>query len=288
MQPRKLSLKEWAIEKGIHYNTAKIRFDKWLIEWSRRDEFNKMYIYEYKTQEEIDLEIYNEMYADKIRKAALLKKEINDYNNGIIPSSTTIHTEQKSDTTTTKSPKEKKKDREIIPSTLEWEELEKENKARCIELVVDFTRCMRLLAQTYNYSHGNMSRYLDMYEQSKRKLTFTAFINILNAEWDADLAYMQKMWLLKSDDEQTTLQSEPIKKEETIEDKIENLAGKKNLDLDLYRYWFENTECPQLQGNDVLLDFLQQYPKKDFETYASEVVIANRETNEEHPSPRII
>lgn len=39
-----------------------------------------------------------------------------------------------------------------------------------------------MLAQTYNYSHGNMSRYLDMYEQSKQKLTFTAFINILNAE----------------------------------------------------------------------------------------------------------
>lgn len=283
MQPRKLSLKEWAIEKGMHYNTAKIRFDKWLIEWSRRDEFNKMYIYEYKTQEEIDLEIYNEIYADKIRKAALLKKEIDDYNKGIMPNTNVSLVEQKETATTpAKSKKEKKQQREIIPSTLEWEELEKENKARCISFGIDFTRYMKMLAQTYNYSHGNMSRYLDMYEQSKRKLTFTAFINILNAEWDENLAYMQKMWLLKSDDEQVTLRPEPVKKEETIEDKIENLAGKKNLDLDLYRYWFENTECPQLQGNDVLLDFLQQYPKKDFQEYASEVVIANRETNQQN------
>lgn len=268
----------------MHYNTAKIRFDKWLIEWSRRDEFNKIYIYEYKTQEEIDLEIYNEMYAEKIRKAALLKKEIDDYNNGIIPATTLLPVEQKDNTatTTSKPKKEKKPEKEIIPSTLEWDELEKENKTRCIELVVDFTRCMRLLAQTYNYSHSNMSRYLDMYEQSKRKLTFTAFLNILNAESDESLAYMQKMWLLKSDDEQVEPPPEPVEPEETIEDKIENLAWEKNLDLDLYRYWFENTECPQLQGDTVLLDFLQQYPKKDFETYASEVVIANRETNADH------
>lgn len=273
---RKLSLQEYADENKIHINTARIRFNKWLIDWAFRNKLGKVVIFETKTQDDLDLEEYNKIFHDKIKEEARIKKEINDYHNGIVPAVVIPKAPAY-------TPKEKKPEKEIIPSTLEWDELEKENKARCIELIVDFTRCMRLLAQTYNYSHSNMSRYLDMYEQSKRKLTFTAFINILNAEWDENLAYAQKMWLLKSDDEQVERPPEPVEPVETIEDKIENLAWKKNLDLDLYRYWFENTECPQLQGNDVLLDFLQQYPKKDFETYASEVVIANRETNAEDP-----
>lgn len=65
---RKLTLQEWAIEKGIHYKTARIRFDKGLIDRAVKDEFNKIFVFMHDTQEEEDLELYNKMLNDTSNK----------------------------------------------------------------------------------------------------------------------------------------------------------------------------------------------------------------------------
>lgn len=50
-----------------------------------------------------------------------------------------------------------------------------------------------------------------------------------------------------------------------------DLAEKHGMDHDLVRYLFEKTNFPALQGDDVILDFLRQYPAKDQQTYANDI-----------------
>lgn len=276
MQPRKLSLKEWAIEKWMHYNTAKIRFDKWLIEWSRRDEFNKIYIYEYKTQEEIDLEIYNEMYADKIRKAALLKKEIDDYNKGIMPNTNSSPVEQKDNTaTTTKGyiPKEKKKHREIVPSLLEWDALDKENQDRCKELKLTFSEVLYKCRKHDLSFPGDITRYLDAYEfglQWGTKLSVEKYAKRLSDEFDEEERR-------KAAASGTTYVEEvkPEAKGPSILDKCIRLAEKHNLDYDLIKQAFDNSKCPQIHNDEAILEYLEKSPKEDFREYASNITEVN-------------
>lgn len=274
---RKLSLKEWAIEKWMHYNTAKIRFDKWLIEWAHKDEFNKMYIYEYKTQEEIDLEIYNEMYAEKIRKAALLKKEIDDYNNGIMPNTNSSPVEQKAPKAPAYIPKEKKKHREIVPSLLEWDALDKENQDRCKEFKLVFSEVL-YKCRIHSLSFpGDITGYLDAYEfglQWGTKLSVEKYAKRLSDEFDEE----ERRKAAASG----TIYVEEVKQNTngpSILNKCIQLAAKHNLDYDLIKHAFDNTKCPQIHNDEAILEYLEKSPKEDYRDYARNMESINVEKN---------
>lgn len=288
---RKLTLQEWADEKGIHVKTARIRFNKWLIDGAERDEFNKIVVYLYKTQEEIDIERHDEIYMDRIRKAAEIRKEIDALQN--ISQATTPTQPPSPPPPPEKTPEQiekeqmireiqetqmirpdrisKKEPKVIIPSTLEWEALKEENVKRCRELVIPYTKTFTALSRECWWTQESLSQYIDEYERTKGKITVSDFIDILiegNKEFDE---FVEREFCSHPD---TPLEEQPIEVSKLRA--IIDLAEKHHMDHDLVRYFFEKTECPALQGDDIVLDFLRQYPAKDLETYANDI---------QYPSP---
>lgn len=92
------------------------------------------------------------------------------------------------------------------------------------------------------------------------------FIDILNEgnkEWDE---FIDKEFCSNKIQDQEEQPVEQYKLRAIID-----LAESHGMDHDLVRYLFEKTECPALQGDDVILDFLRQYPVKDQQTYINDI-----------------
>lgn len=268
---RKLTLQQWADEKWIHLYTARIRFKKWLIDWAVKNEFGKIFVHEYKTQEELDIIEYNKIFYDRIKEDARIQKEINDYNNWIIPI--------KVEDTVKKQPYLKKEKPAIVPSKLKGTALEKENIERTKLLGLPYWPITKALTQAYYWMPSDMSLYLDEYQRTK--MTVKAYIDILEAESDLQ----QKEVAIARWEKYNVPVTIPelVVKEKSQFDIAFDLAEQKEMDYDYLKYFLEKTECPQLMGDEVIIDFLKQYPKKDLETYASDIVIANRDINNKIP-----
>ena len=127
---------------------------------------------------------------------------------------------------------------------------------------------------------SDMSTYLDEYQRTK--MTVKAYIDILEAESDLQQNEINKARGEKYNIPVTIPEPEPVKEKSKF-DIAFDLADKNEMDYDYLKYFLEKTECPQLMGDEVIIDFLKQYPKKDLETYASDIVIANREINNKIP-----
>lgn len=75
---RKLTLKEWAIENKVHYNTAVNRFKAWKIPAAYKNEYSRIFVFVANTPEEEDMIIYNSIVNERIKK---WKKELERLNN---------------------------------------------------------------------------------------------------------------------------------------------------------------------------------------------------------------
>lgn len=284
---RKLTLQEYADENKIHINTARIRFNKWLIDWAARDKFKKIVIYEYRTQEEIDIAECNRIFYNQMQEDARIQKEIDDLQNTnqtqpIQPLSPLPPTPPE------KTPEQiekermireiqetqmvrpdrisKKEPKVIIPSTLEWEALKDENVRRCRELVIPYTKTFNALSKECWWTQESLSQYIDEFERTKWKITVSDFIDILvegNKEFEE---FVEREFCSHPD---TPPEEQPI--EQSKLRAIIDLAESHHLDHDLVRYFFEKTEFPALQGDDIILAFLRQYPAKDLQTYANDI-----------------
>lgn len=263
---RKLTLTEWAIDNKVHYNTAKNRFKAGKIPGAKKDEYNRIFVYVDKTLEEKDLAIYVSLFwpiqappppppektPEQIEKEQMIRE---------IQETQMIRPDRIS----------KKEPKVIIPSTLEWEALKEENVKRCRELVIPYTKTFTALSRECWWTQESLSQYIDEYERTKGKITVSDFIDILiegNKEFDE---FVEREFCSHPD---TPLEEQPIEVSKLRA--IIDLAEKHHMDHDLVRYFFEKTECPALQGDDIVLDFLRQYPAKDLETYANDI---------QYPSP---
>ena len=65
---RKLTLREWAIENKVHYNTAKNRFHAWKILTAYKDDNNRVFVLVDKTPEEEDQDRYSSFINKKIEE----------------------------------------------------------------------------------------------------------------------------------------------------------------------------------------------------------------------------
>lgn len=270
---RKLTLQEYANENKIHINTARIRFNKWLIDWAFRNKLGKVVIFETKTQDDLDLEEYNKIFHDKIKEEARIKKEITDYNNGIVP----VVAIQKEPKAPAYIPKEKKKHREIVPSLLEWDALDKENQDRCKEFKLVFSEVLHKCRIHSLSFPGDITGYLDAYEfglQWGTKLSVEKYAKRLSDEFDEEERR-------KAAASGTTYVEEvkPEAKGPSILDKCIRLAEKHNLDYDLIKHAFDNTKCPQIHNDEAILEYLEKSPKEDYRDYARNMESINVEKN---------
>lgn len=270
---RKITLQQWADENNLHIHTARVRFKKWLIDGAERDKFNKIVVYEYKTKEELEIEECNVRFLDRIKESARIQREIDDYNSWIIPIS-------KEDLIKKQSWYIKKEKPSIIPSKLKGAALEKENIERTKLFGLPYWAITKALQRAYYWMPSDMSTYLDEYQRTK--MTVKAYIDILEAESDLQQNEINKARGEKYNIPVTIPEPEPVKEKSKF-DIAFDLADKNEMDYDYLKYFLEKTECPQLMGDEVIIDFLKQYPKKDLETYASDIVIANREINSKIP-----
>jgi len=252
---RKLTLQEWAKENFICLRTATNRFNEWRIKGAVRNDFNKIVVY-LQDQDEIDREAYKTIYWVD----ALSLPWENPNHAPMAPLN-----EKK-----TWSQYVKKTKKEIIPSTKQGNELAEENINRCLTFWLPYRHIDMALNRVYYGGPENVSKYLDEYERNK--VTIATYIGILQSKEDLENQESEKEKY-----EKEKLQSrQPAKPTMTTLEVAITMAESKDMDYDYIKYFFEKIKEPKLLWDDVIIDFLEQLPAKNIETYATDIVIANR------------
>lgn len=262
-----LPLVEWARQKGIHYTTAKRRFDKWLILNAEYNDLWKIIVYLERSLEEEKEEI-------RSRIRSKVQAWVTWFTHNPKPAIATINPMQPSPEEEPKPKKTswyvKKQKKEIIPSVAEGDDLILENIRRCQALWLNYKNIDVTLARACFWWPTNVSLYIDEYERAKTKLA--SHIGILEAQSEIDFANFEF-----KNNTPSTIKEEP--KEKTTFDIAFELAEANEKDYDYLKWFLEQPNEPCLMGDEVIIEFLKQYKKgkwQDITEWATDRVIANR------------
>lgn len=196
------------------------------------------------TQEEEDLAIYNEIYSIKVQP--------------------TIQAQHQNKTAAQKVKK-------ISPSKLNWDELISENIERALALWLNYNTIEVSLAKAYYGWDHNISLYLD--EAKRSNIKIAPYISILQAKEN-----LEEKSNISEQKFSSNLNFEI--NEEIIYSSLEtalDLADKKQLDYDLIRAFFENTNEPSLSTDESIIEFINQFPKNDMNEFAINTIIQSRQ-----------